>query len=141
LRERLLDSNFALLLALSIVPVCGLTLQRISVAVMGTDLGGPAPSSIFVQMGAPFSHAGPLLILSLGLLLCGWRGRSALYFLASGVMLNIAVTTGYLLWVFERRPQFGGGPWMQLLELNVVTAMLFATFLARAAKARAVAST
>ncbi|HZJ16228.1 MAG TPA: hypothetical protein VFD27_14330 [Chthoniobacteraceae bacterium] len=67
-----------------------------------------------------------MLILSVGLLLCAWRGRSAAYFLASGAMLNFAVTTGYLLWAFERQPRFGGGEWMQLFEWNVVTAMLFA---------------
>jgi hypothetical protein len=125
LREWLLDSRSALLLALTAVPALALTLQRISAAALGPEVGGPALSSDFAQMGVPLSHAGPLLILSAGLLICAWRGQSAAYFLTSGVMLNATVTTGYLLWVLTSQPHFNSGHLMQLLEWNVVTAMLF----------------
>ena len=77
-------------------------------------------------MGEPLSQAGPLIILSAGLLAYALREQSAPYFLASGITLNFAMTAGFLVWVLTPEPHFNGGQLMQLLELNVVTAMLFA---------------
>ncbi len=85
------------ILAVVAVSVFLITMQ---VAILGfSDLppSGPAPASIFAEMGWTLSHVIPLLVLTIGLVGHALRERSPLYAFLGGLLANISVSGGYAL--------------------------------------------
>jgi hypothetical protein len=74
-----------------------LTMQVAILGFSGLRPSGPAPSSIFAEMGWTLSHVLPLLVLTIGLVGHALRERSPVYAFLGGLLANISVSGGYAL--------------------------------------------
>ena len=121
------QSARGLLLALTVVPVLGLTLVSVARSLLGMFPSGPAAESWFGEMGPLLSFSVPLVLVSIGLCGHGVRERSTGYAFAGGVVLNLTVTLGYLVArIFSgEEPLLGSVECIHLLQWNAIVSAAF----------------
>lgn len=103
-----------------------LTSQVAALGFSGLRPAGPAPGSLFAQMGWVLSNVGPLVLLTIGLVGHAVRGRSPLYALIAGLLAEITVAGGYALAVVVAGGSLGATEDVCLVQLASLTAALWA---------------
>ncbi|MBI4602789.1 MAG: hypothetical protein HY721_12600 [Planctomycetes bacterium] len=114
------------LLVVTAGPVLALSVLSAVFAAAGEPPSGPDAASWLGRMGPLASNAVPLLALSAGLAGHALRERSASFALAGGLVLNVAVTLGFLLRVLLAGRPLGSVELVRLLQVNGVASGLFA---------------
>ncbi len=111
------------------VVAAGVLLLTAQVAVLGfADLRptGPAPGSLFAEMGWVLSNVTPLVLLTVGLLGHAVRERSPGYAFTAGLLANISLTGGYALAVVTRGRHLDAPEIVFILQLGSLMAALWA---------------
>jgi hypothetical protein len=114
------------LLGLVAVSVMFLTTQVALLGFAGLQPSGPAPQSIFAEMGWIVSNVMPLVILTAGLVGHAVRERSPGYAFLGGLVANISVTGGYALAVVTGGRHLDTAEIVCLGQLTSLTAALWA---------------
>jgi hypothetical protein len=111
------------------VVAAGVLLLTAQVAVLGfagLRPTGPAPGSLFAEMGWVLSNVGPLVLLTAGLVGHAVRERSPAYAFTAGLVANVSVTGGYALAVVTGGRHLDDAEIACLLQLFSLTAALWA---------------
>ena len=80
-------------------PVLLLTVSAAMLQLTGTSSFGPAPGSIFANLGPTWNYLVPLVLVMAALVGHAVRERSSAYAFSAGLVLELAVTLGYALHV------------------------------------------
>ena len=112
----------AVLLATTAIPVVVITLWAAELKLSGTLPAGPAPGSFFAGIGASLSYLIPLTLVIVALVGLAVRESSAGYAFSAGLVLEMAVTLGYML----HAGTWGIQQTVLLLQLAAITASAWA---------------
>lgn len=125
--EPLARESRVLLFTIAITPVLALTIYPAVATIFGSAPVGVAATSVFGRMGDSISYVIPLVAVIGVLVGHAMRERSAAMAFAAGLVLNLAVTLGYLLHVVTSA---GGSidtvTLVRLVQLNVIATASFA---------------
>ena len=113
-------------LLLGSFPLVAATGFAVSLALAGNPVVGPEPGSLLGRAGNAGSYVPPVLLLSLTLLGYAIRERSSGFALAAALVLNVAVTMGYLMADVAGRLNFDTELWVRLAQLNAAVAAAYA---------------
>lgn len=113
-------SVLLLVMSLAATPPIAIGILLALFSIAGTRTAGPAAGSLFAEMGAAVSYAVPLVITAAALLGHALWRRQAGYLVAATLLLNLAVSAGYLA-------STAGGAltpsdWLRLGQYNVLSA-------------------
>jgi hypothetical protein len=114
------------LLAVVAAVVLLLTGQVAALGFAGLRPSGPAPGSLFAEMGWVLSNVGPLVLLTAGLVGHAVRERSPLYAFIAGLVAEVTVAGGYALGVVVAGGSLGAAENVCLVQLTSLTAALWA---------------
>jgi hypothetical protein len=89
------ETAVRLLLGLAGLCVFLLSAMAASLGFAGLSLGGPAPDSVFADLGSALSNVGPLALLVIALSGSALRERSAGYASLACLLATLSVTAGY----------------------------------------------
>jgi hypothetical protein len=95
------------------------TMQVVLLRFYGLHPTGPAPSSLFAEIGWTLSHVFPLLVLMTGLLGHAVRERSSVYVFFGGLVANLAATL-----LACRLDQSLPPLWLAVIQANVLSSSL-----------------
>ncbi|MBN2578149.1 MAG: hypothetical protein JXB10_04085 [Pirellulales bacterium] len=117
-----------LAVGLAAAPVILLTLEAACLQLIGGSLAGPAPGSLFDQLGANWSYLIPLALVIGGLVGHALRESSAGYAFTAGLATELAVVLGYCLAVVTAVPPISFQVWhfVTVCQLATVTAAAWA---------------
>ena len=113
-------------LLLGSFPLVAATGFAVSLALAGNPVVGPEPGSLLGRAGNAGSYVPPVLLLSLTLLGYAIRERSSGFAFAAALVLNVAVTMGYLMAGVAGRLSFDTELWVRLAQLNAAVAAAYA---------------
>jgi hypothetical protein len=102
-----------------------LTGQVAALGFSGLRPSGPAPGSLFADLGWVLSNVGPLVLLTIGLIGHAVRERSPTYAFLAGLLAEITVAGGYALAVVVAGGQIGVREFVCLVQLASLTAALW----------------
>ena len=111
-----------LLFLLGGVPALATAWYVVGAAVAQAPIAGPAPDSLFGQMGAAASYSVPIVLAAVVLLGYGIWERSGRLILAAGIVGNCAATTAYLLGLANPGLYLDIARWIGLAQLNAIVA-------------------
>jgi len=114
-----------LLLALTVLPVLGLTAAFAGACFSGQPLVEPLPQSVFARIGWITSTVAPLILISVAMAGHALREPSASYAFCAGLVTNAAVLTAYALGILTAQQTFGPDEPVRLLQLGTLTAALW----------------
>ncbi len=87
----------SVLLATTVLPVLAITVVAAMLQISGAPFGGPVAKTFFQTLGPTWSYLVPLVLLIGTLVGYALRERSSGYAFSAGMVLEMAVTLGYLL--------------------------------------------
>jgi len=116
----------SLLLVLTLVPVLALTLYPAAATLADRPVVGAGRDSFFGQIGNAASFVVPLAVVCLALVGHAVRERSAGFAFSAGLVLNLTVTLGYLLFLVTANRVMGDDEWVRLIQFNAIAAAGFA---------------
>jgi len=114
----------ALALLLGVVPLVGMVLYHIAIALVTSPIRGPDPASLFGRLGYPLNYGGPVALVALTLLGYALRQRSGSFALAAGIATCLAVCVS---WLTAANPMLiaDTSTWIRLAQLIATVAALF----------------
>ena len=113
------------ILAFVAISLLLLTAQVAVVGLSGLRPSGPAPGSIFAEIGWTLSHVLPLIVLTLGLVGHAVRERWPVYAFLAGLVANLSLTGGYALAVVTAGRHLETADIVCLWQLASLTAALW----------------
>src|SRR5262249_15078477 len=113
------------LLGIVAASVMCLTAQVALLGFAGLRPTGPAPGSLFAEMGWVVSNVMPLVLLTVGLVGHAVRERSPGYAFTAGLLANVSVTGGYALAVVTSGRHLDTPEIVRLCQLSSLTAALW----------------
>lgn len=112
----------ATLLALTLVPILGVTLYSAAAQLTGTLPVGPAAGTFFHSLGTEVSYLVPLVAAVVALVVLAWREASSGYAFSAGLVTKLSVVLACLL-SFN---QWGANEWAILWYSLTITAAVWA---------------
>jgi hypothetical protein len=119
-------STLVVLLTLATMVLLAISVHVVAQALAGDPIVGPAPGSLFDRLGPIVSYVPPIALLALVLAGYAFREQSPGFAFASGLVANVAATTGYVLAQPASVSLSDARLWVGLAQWNVITSSLVA---------------